>query len=84
MAFPWPPSKKKKKKTFPWLIYTPCLTEINAKKCPLVFVCVIDRGVCGAVCFGFKGKSHSNRKIKKHAVWFGSIDFKNNIQTKPN
>jgi len=41
-------------------------------------------GVCGAVWFGFEGKSHPNGKIKKHAVWFGPVDFKNNIQTKPN
>jgi len=41
-------------------------------------------GVRGAVWFGFEGKSHPNRKIKKHAVWFGSVDFKNEIQTKPN
>jgi len=45
---------------------------------------MICRGVCGAVWFGFKGKSHPNRKIKKHAVWFGSVDFKNKIWTKPN
>jgi len=41
------------------------------------------RGVRGAVWFDFEGKSHPNRKIKKHAVWFGSVDFKNKIQTKP-
>jgi len=34
-----------------------------------------DRGVPGAVWFGFEAKSHPNRKIKKHAVWFGSVDF---------
>jgi len=33
------------------------------------------RGVRGAVWFGFEHKSHPNREIKKHAVWFGSIDF---------
>jgi len=43
----------------------------------------MSRGVCGAVWFGFEGKSHPNHKIKKHAVWFGSVDFKNKIQTKP-
>jgi len=41
------------------------------------------RDVCSAVWFGFEDKSHSNREIKKHAVWFSSIDFKNKIQTKP-
>jgi len=40
--------------------------------------------VCGAVWFGFEVKSHPNRKIKKYAVWFGSVDFENKIQTKPN
>jgi len=39
------------------------------------------RGVRGAVWFGFERKS---REIKKHAVWFGSVDFKNKIRTKPN
>jgi len=43
----------------------------------------VTRGVRGAVWFGFEGKSHPNCKIKKHAVWFGSVDFKNKIQTKP-
>jgi len=38
------------------------------------------RGVSGAVWFGFERKS---REIKKHAVWFGSVDFKNKIRTKP-
>ena len=33
------------------------------------------RGVRGAVWFGFEHKSHPNREIKKHAVWFGSVDF---------
>ena len=33
------------------------------------------RGVRGAVWFGFEQKSHPNREIKKHAVWFGSVDF---------
>jgi len=33
------------------------------------------RGVCGAVWFGVVAKSLSNRKIKKHAVWFGLVDF---------
>jgi len=33
------------------------------------------RGVCGAVWFGFERKSHMNRKVKKDAVWFGSVDF---------
>jgi len=32
-------------------------------------------GVRGAVCFDFEVKSHPNRKIKKHAVWVGSVDF---------
>jgi len=41
------------------------------------------RDVRGAVWFGFEGKSHPNREIKKHAVWFGLVDFKNKIQTKP-
>jgi len=41
-------------------------------------------GVRGAVWFGFESKSHPNRKIKKHAVWFGLVDFKNKIRTKPN
>jgi len=36
---------------------------------------MILRGVCGAVWFGFKAKSHSNCKINKYAVWFGSVDF---------
>jgi len=47
-------------------------------------LCVAGRGVCGAVWFGFEGKNLPNRKIKKHAVWFGSVDFKNKIRTKPN
>jgi len=38
-------------------------------------------GVRGAVWFGFERKS---REIKKRAVWFGSIDFKNKIRTKLN
>jgi len=42
------------------------------------------RGVCGAVWFNFEGKSHPNRKIENHAVWFGSVDFENKIRTKPN
>ena len=33
------------------------------------------RGVGGAIWFGFEHKSHPNREIKKHAVWFGSVDF---------
>jgi len=33
------------------------------------------RDVRGAVWFGFEHKSHPNREIKKHAVWFGSVDF---------
>jgi len=33
----------------------------------------IKKGVRGAVWFGFEGKSHLNRKIKKHAVWFGLV-----------
>jgi len=40
------------------------------------------RGVCGAVWFGFEGKSHLNCKIKKHAVWFGWLTLK--ITSKPN
>jgi len=36
---------------------------------------IIARGVRGAVWFGFEHKSHPNREIKKHAVWFGSVDF---------
>jgi len=33
------------------------------------------RGVHDVVWFGFESKNHSNRKIKRHAVWFGSVDF---------
>jgi len=33
------------------------------------------RGDRGAVLFSFEHKSRSNREIKKHAVWFGSVDF---------
>jgi len=33
------------------------------------------RIVCGAVWFDFGAKSYMNCKIKKHAVWFGSVDF---------
>ncbi|KEH41497.1 hypothetical protein MTR_1g051605 [Medicago truncatula] len=33
------------------------------------------RGVRGAVWFGFKHNNHPNRERKKHAVWFGSVDF---------
>jgi len=33
------------------------------------------KGICGAVWFDFEAKSHLNRKIKNHAVWFGSVDF---------
>jgi len=40
---------------------------------------VLFRGVSDAVWFGFERKSHLNRKLKKHAVWFGSVDFKNKI-----
>jgi len=43
-----------------------------------------NRGVRGAVWFGFERKSHPNRKIKKNAVWFGSVEFKNKIRTKSN
>jgi len=42
------------------------------------------RSIRDAVWFGFEHKSHMNREIKKHAVWFGSVDFKNKIRTKPN
>jgi hypothetical protein len=35
----------------------------------------IGRGVRGVVWFGFEAKSQPNRKIKKHAAWFGSVDF---------
>ena len=45
---------------------------------------VKSRGVRGAVWFGFERKSHPNREIKKYAVWFGSVDFKNKIRTKRN
>jgi len=34
---------------------------------------LIYRGVCGAVWFGFEPKSHLNRKIKKHVVWFDLV-----------
>jgi len=33
----------------------------------------LGRGVRDAVWFDFEAKSHLNRKIKKHAVWFGSV-----------
>jgi len=36
---------------------------------------LVTKGVRGAVWFGFEVKSHLNRKVKKYAVWFGSIDF---------
>jgi hypothetical protein len=39
----------------------------------------MQRGVRGAVWFGFEAKSHLKHKIKKHVVWFGSVDFKNKI-----
>jgi len=49
------------------------------KFCPLKLqnqnITVEFRGVRGAVWFGFEHKSHPNREIKKHAVWFGSVDF---------
>jgi len=32
-------------------------------------------GVRGAVWIDFEVKSHPNRKRKKNAVWFGSVDF---------
>jgi hypothetical protein len=35
----------------------------------------LSHGVRGAVWFRFEAKSHLNRKIKMHAVWFGSVDF---------
>jgi len=38
----------------------------------------------GAVWFDLGGKNSSNRNIKKHVVWFGSVDFKNKIRTKSN
>jgi hypothetical protein len=34
-----------------------------------------DRGDRGAVWFGFEHKSYPNRKIKMHAVRFGSVGF---------
>ena len=40
------------------------------------------RGDRGAVWFGFEHKSHPNRKIKMHAVRFGSVGFKKS--SKPN
>jgi len=43
--------------------------------CLLIFRTAKHRGVRGAVWFGFEHKSHSNREIKKHAIWFGSVDF---------
>ena len=33
------------------------------------------RGVHGVVWFGFEHKSYPNCEIKKHVVWFGSVDF---------
>ncbi|AET01590.1 hypothetical protein MTR_8g017260 [Medicago truncatula] len=33
------------------------------------------RGVRSAVWFDFKHNNHPNRERKKHAVWFGSVDF---------
>jgi len=33
------------------------------------------RDVYSAVWFSFKVKSYLNCNIKKHAVWFGSVDF---------
>jgi hypothetical protein len=35
----------------------------------------LGRGDRGAVWFGFEHKSHPNRKIKMHAVRFGSVGF---------
>jgi len=32
-------------------------------------------GVRDTVWFGFEVKSHPNRKIETHAVWFGSVGF---------
>jgi hypothetical protein len=48
---------------------------------------IIFRGDRGADWFGFKRKSHPNREIKMHAVWFDSVGFKKSSkpnQTKPN
>ncbi|AES98245.1 hypothetical protein MTR_5g066150 [Medicago truncatula] len=39
-----------------------------------IYICQ-HRGVRGAVWFGFKHNNHPNRERKKHAVWFGSVDF---------
>jgi len=41
--------------------------------CFVVLYVLSIRGVCGAVWFGFEAKSHMNHKIKKHAVWIGSV-----------
>ena len=38
-------------------------------------IIVTIKGVRGAVWFGFEHKSYPNHEIKKHAVWFGSVDF---------
>jgi len=40
----------------------------------------LGRGVRDAVWFDFEAKSHLNRKIKKHAVWFGSVGAVFSIQ----
>jgi len=32
-------------------------------------------GVRRAVWFSFEIKSHTNHKIKKHAIWFGWLNF---------
>jgi hypothetical protein len=36
---------------------------------------ILLRGDRGAVWFSFEHKSHPNRKIKMHAVRFGSVGF---------
>jgi hypothetical protein len=34
---------------------------------------LVVRGGCGTIWFGFEHKIYSNREIKMHAVWFGSV-----------
>jgi len=36
---------------------------------------IAEKGVRGAVWFGFEAKSHPNRKINKYAVWFDLVQL---------
>jgi len=47
------------------------------------FFKLCSKGVRGVIWFDFEFKSHLNRNIKKHAVWFSLVGFLNENLTKP-